>query len=177
MSDLGDLVEEFQDHEGIYSFEGERGIANLEKLVAALGYRSHGFKYGTLVEVFLADNSAAIEAIVEWIKEQHSEEWKDALESELPEKDEDGDCPPMTLRPNCGELCEEGELENGDEFSCNECRESGEPEDDNPDDMNNQRCPGCGKAPGEGLSSDCHHPYGCGYWRDEADAAYDRLAK
>jgi hypothetical protein len=35
----------------------------------------------------------------------------------------DEDCPDMTLCPCCGELVEEGELENGDGFMCDECRE------------------------------------------------------
>lgn len=28
-------------------------------------------------------------------------------------------------------------------------------------------CPGCGTRPGDGISDDCYHPEGCGYWREQ----------
>ena len=29
------------------------------------------------------------------------------------------------------------------------------------------RCPGCGCEPGDGLTANCYHPDGCGYYREE----------
>lgn len=31
-----------------------------------------------------------------------------------------------------------------------------------------EACPGCGCMPGDGITEDCSHPDGCGYWRAEA---------
>lgn len=30
-----------------------------------------------------------------------------------------------------------------------------------------ENCPGCGCAPGDGVTPGCHHPMGCGYLRAE----------
>lgn len=29
-----------------------------------------------------------------------------------------------------------------------------------------EACPGCGTKPGEGVTPDCDHPAGCGYWKE-----------
>jgi len=34
-----------------------------------------------------------------------------------------------------------------------------------------EACPGCGAAPGAGITATCYHPDGCGHWRAEAAAA------
>jgi hypothetical protein len=92
---MSELVEEYRDVHHIYSMEGDRGVKRLEKLLEVLGYKGHSFKYGTVVESFLSDNSGAIDAIVEWISNQDVEEWKARLEEELPpqpdEEDDDVD--------------------------------------------------------------------------------------
>lgn len=30
----------------------------------------------------------------------------------------------------------------------------------------NDKCPGCGNGPGDGLNPNCNDPEGCGYWRE-----------
>ena len=37
---------------------------------------------------FFEDNPGAIEAVINWIGEQNVDEWKESIESELPEKEE-----------------------------------------------------------------------------------------
>lgn len=86
---MEELVDEFIDHKKLHRLEGDRGVENLETLAEALGYDSHPFRYGSSVEVFLSDNPGAIEAVIEWIKNQNNEDWKENLESHLPAKDED----------------------------------------------------------------------------------------
>lgn len=94
-------VERFLDEEKLYNFEGRRGVVNLCKLVAALGYKDPmyfgqlecGATLGDLIE-FFQDNSGAIEAVVEWIKERNVDEWQAELEAQCPpdpddEEDED----------------------------------------------------------------------------------------
>jgi hypothetical protein len=31
-------------------------------------------------------------------------------------------------------------------------------------------CPGCGNVPGDGLSQDCWHPHGCGFWKENRNS-------
>jgi hypothetical protein len=83
---MDELIDKWQDMNRYYHFEGERGVRALEALTKAIGYR------GGLHE-FLADNSGAITAIFEWIKELGSSEWIEALEDEVgPDEDHhDGD--------------------------------------------------------------------------------------
>lgn len=81
-----DLIREFRDQEGLHNLEGERGVQNLEKIIEAIGYKAHGFRHGSLVEVFLADNSAAIEMLIDFIAESDartSGEWRENLESNI----------------------------------------------------------------------------------------------
>ena len=74
-----------------FSSEGERGVRDLHRLVEDMGYPGHDYAYGTPIEVFLIDNPGAIEAIVEWIKEQNFSEWKENLKSNLLEEEEEDD--------------------------------------------------------------------------------------
>lgn len=85
------LLRKWQDKNRAYSFEGETGVARLEKLVEALGYRGHQFKYGDPVQQFLADNSGAMEALICWIEEQVEEnpEWKEKMVEALQDESED----------------------------------------------------------------------------------------
>jgi predicted transcriptional regulator len=75
--DMGELVDEFMDQEEVYSLEGERGVRNFEKLVSTLdsNYRD--------IREFLADNSGAIQAMVEWIQTQRNSEWQESLAAQL----------------------------------------------------------------------------------------------
>lgn len=86
---LGELIEKFCEEQKIHRFEGDRGIANLEKVLTALGYKGHSFRYGDPVHAFLSDNSGAVEALLEWINEQDSDEWKENLRSSLRDGNED----------------------------------------------------------------------------------------
>ena len=67
----------------MYSFEGSRGVSNLEKLIRVLGYRD--------LHEFFSDNSGAIEGVVEWIKEwtERNDEWKQALLDEVGGEEDD----------------------------------------------------------------------------------------
>jgi hypothetical protein len=84
---MNELLEEFMDQEKIHNFEGDSGLKNLEKIIAALGYDPHGFRFGSLIEVFLSDNSAACDALVDFIRTSDVKEWRDELEGNLDEPD------------------------------------------------------------------------------------------
>lgn len=73
-----------------YRFEGESGLDNLTKLVEVLGYKEHGFRHGSAIEVFLADNPGACDAIVEFITEwvDRAPEWRENLEYSICNVDE-----------------------------------------------------------------------------------------
>lgn len=32
-----------------------------------------------------------------------------------------------------------------------------------------EACPGCGCKPGDGITANCYHPGGCGFWRTQED--------
>jgi hypothetical protein len=106
------LIQELETEKKVHSNEGRRGVENLCRLVRAIGYKdsthfgqfAHDGSYGDLIE-FLEDNSGCVEAIKEWIAEQDIQDWKDNLESELPEK---GKC------PACGEPLEDDVCQNPD---------------------------------------------------------------
>ena len=92
---MENILNEYLAYKKMHNFEGSRGVENLCKLVRALGYRDSmnrmQFLDGCLGDLidFLEDNSGAIDAVVEWIGEQNCDEWRENLESALPEKDED----------------------------------------------------------------------------------------
>jgi hypothetical protein len=79
--DADELFDKFIDANRMYSFEGSRGVSNLEKLIRVLGYRD--------LREFFYDNSGAIERVVDWIKEwtEHNDEWKQALLDEVRSKE------------------------------------------------------------------------------------------
>lgn len=81
------MIDQFIEQEEMYSFEGSRGVRNLQKLVRALDHNYHD------INAFLDDNSGAIEAIVEWIRNGHlpavlKREWADNIRGELKDADE-----------------------------------------------------------------------------------------
>jgi hypothetical protein len=86
---MNELLEEFMDQEKIHNFEGDSGLKNLERIIEALGYKPHGFRFGSLVEVFLSDNSAACDALIDFIRDSNVRDWAESLESNLYEKEED----------------------------------------------------------------------------------------
>ena len=85
--DLTTLIQELIDFKRL-RFEGDTGVENLNTIAKALGYKEHGFRYGSPLEVFLSDNSGACEALIEWMGTQNSVEWAENVISELPEDDE-----------------------------------------------------------------------------------------
>jgi hypothetical protein len=86
--ELYELVEAFMSQKRI-RLEGERGVEGLNKLTEALGYNGTNFMWGSSLETFLADNPGAMEALVEWIMDQHAPEWVENLESEVELEDEE----------------------------------------------------------------------------------------
>lgn len=76
--DFSDLLDKYIDQEKIYSFEG---IENLEKVVEAIGYDS--------LDNFFEDNSGALEAVIEWLRENgnHVSEWKEELKKAISDKE------------------------------------------------------------------------------------------
>jgi hypothetical protein len=80
---MHDILQEFLEQNKIYRFEGDAGVRNLERVVEALGYPGHDFRYGTPVESFLSDNPGAIDAIIEWIASMDTPEWIDEMETYL----------------------------------------------------------------------------------------------
>ncbi len=83
--DFSELLAEFTEQEKLYNFEGESGLKRFEKVIEAIGYKAHGFRFGNLIEVFLADNPGAVAALIEFIEEwgDKGTEWKESLESNL----------------------------------------------------------------------------------------------
>jgi hypothetical protein len=92
METLSELIVEYRDENNIYCMEGSRGVERLCKLLGAIGYGKQGCIWhghanlSSLID-FLEDNSDVIETVIEWIGDQDIQEWKENLESELPEKD------------------------------------------------------------------------------------------
>lgn len=93
--ELTNLIEEWQKEKKAHSIEGSRGFENLCKLVRAIGYRDPlnqmQFRDGCIGDlmVFFEDNPGAIEAVINWIAEENFSEWREAIESELPERVEE----------------------------------------------------------------------------------------
>jgi len=89
---LSEVLDQFIDQEKLYRTEGRRGVENLCTIVRAIGYKDPQYwgqlsskaAIGDLI-CFLEDNSGAIEAMLEWIKERRSPEWTEALIEQLPE--------------------------------------------------------------------------------------------
>lgn len=82
---LSDLVDEWCDQNKCHSFEGDSGLKKFEKLLQALGYERHNFRFGEVIEVFLSDNSGAVNAIIDWITERNEPSWIASIEAELNE--------------------------------------------------------------------------------------------
>ena len=86
---MDDVFDRYIDQE-FSSVEGDRGVRNLEKMLEAMGY-GQGFMRNRSLEEFLSDNSGAITALLEWIGNEVDgvPEWREGLESELFEDEED----------------------------------------------------------------------------------------
>lgn len=91
MSEEKDFGDMFDDYVSTMRFEGERGVENLEKVCTTLGYPETGYRYGSPIESFLADNPGCIEAMLEWISEwiEKSPEWQAAIEAVTEDDDQE----------------------------------------------------------------------------------------
>lgn len=78
---VAENLERFIEQEKLWSWEMNRGLNNLNKVLRAIGYDD--------VQNFLLDNPGAIETLVNWIGEQRVEEWSEGLEAELQEEVEE----------------------------------------------------------------------------------------
>lgn len=95
--DMDELVEAFVEHNRFYCMEGNQGVSRFAQVVSAIGYNHQSGDYGHPILNFLADNSGAIEKLMEWIGDQNSEEWKESIAETLlndgyddvPDEDED----------------------------------------------------------------------------------------
>lgn len=63
-----DLFDAYLTQNHMYTFEGQCGVRNLNKITQDVG----GY---TDLEEFLEDNPGAIEAVISWIQEQNNEQW------------------------------------------------------------------------------------------------------
>ena len=87
---MSEVVDKWQKQQNAYRTEGTSGVENLEKLIKALDVQYNDYRFDCLRE-FLRDNSGCVEAMIEWIKEINVKEWKESLESDLHEDEEDPD--------------------------------------------------------------------------------------
>lgn len=94
-TNLGDLLNEYMGQEKLTRTDGEKGVQNLCKILNALGYHDkqyfgqfQGGSYGSLI-MFLEDNPGAVEAITNWVAEENVDEWAEAIESCLDEKEDE----------------------------------------------------------------------------------------
>lgn len=79
-----EIFDKFIDGAELYGTEGEGGLDNLNEIAKTLGYEASGYKYGSSLESFLADNSGCVEAIRQWIGEtvDSVDEWREMLKME-----------------------------------------------------------------------------------------------
>lgn len=86
--DFDSLLDKYMDSEKLHRIEGRAGVTNLATICRALGYKdpnhygqlSKNASIGDLIN-FLEDNSGAIEAIIEFIREEgdRNPEWQENL--------------------------------------------------------------------------------------------------
>ena len=108
--DMDELVEAFVEHNRFYCMEGNQGVSRFTQLVAAIGYNHQSGDYGHPILNFLADNSGAIEKLMEWIGDQNSSEWRESMANTLLEDgfddvpDEDEEDEEVPDEPNLNQL-------------------------------------------------------------------------
>lgn len=95
-----ELLDKYIERKKMYSLEGTRGVEKFEELCETLGYDRNGAYIGVNpILNFLADNSGAMEALMEWVGEwvERSPEWQEAIREEIEwqeledEEDEEGE--------------------------------------------------------------------------------------
>ena len=92
MQDTNELFDKYLDDNRMYHFEGTDGVRKLDDLCANLGYTRGQFIGANPLMNFLADNPGAMEAVVEFVRDQIGRipEWQENLELQMyDEVDED----------------------------------------------------------------------------------------
>jgi len=69
--------ERFCQEEECEASEGLRGLEHLDKVLQECGYEADDFARGSILENFLRDNSASIEALYEFVNEHFEEQFTD----------------------------------------------------------------------------------------------------
>jgi hypothetical protein len=88
--DLSELVDAYMEQENLHRLEGRKGVEAVCQLAAALGYKDPMY-FGQLTNkatvgdllCMMEDNPGMVEAMVEWVCNRNSPEFKAALESQL----------------------------------------------------------------------------------------------
>jgi len=87
--DFSDVLSQYMAEENLHRFEGRRGVETLCQVARAIGYKDPQY-FGQLTSkavvgdliMMLEDNSGLVEAMIEWLGNQNSPEWKAALQGE-----------------------------------------------------------------------------------------------
>lgn len=101
-----EVFEAWIGQEEIFRLEGRRGVEALCQIAGAVGYKDPQH-YGQLTRkavlgdliCMLEDNSGLVEAMIEWVQNNGTREWKESLESQLINEIED-DEPDMSAEGN-----------------------------------------------------------------------------
>lgn len=75
--EFGEVLDLALDQKGFYYFEGSRGVERMAQVFEMLGYSPTSGSRGMTIPNFFEDNPGAIEAVLEWVKEQNFNGWKD----------------------------------------------------------------------------------------------------
>jgi len=110
MRDLSELIDTWLEQENRYRLEGRKGLETMCQLAAALGYKDPMY-FGQLTNkatvgdllCMMEDNSGMVEAMVNWVRESNSPEFKEALETSLKVEDAAVDQYEGGVCPDCGE--------------------------------------------------------------------------
>lgn len=86
--DLSELIEKWRSEKNARCMEGGTGVRRFDQLCVAIGYKDGEF-FSDSIRSFLADNSGAIDALIEWIADANIDEWKENLKGELEDEDEE----------------------------------------------------------------------------------------
>jgi hypothetical protein len=73
----------------MHSFEGERGLRNLNQIATELNYSESNLRFGSPLEQFLQDNPGAMQALVDWTGEHYETEFSEIMEDTESDDDEE----------------------------------------------------------------------------------------
>jgi hypothetical protein len=82
------LFDVFCDDNNLVPVEGNRGLENLTKILNIIGYKDNQFKWGSAIELFLANNLEACDLLWDYIADltDCDEDTRAAIKSELSEE-------------------------------------------------------------------------------------------